>query len=56
MPNPSIVTILCKYCGKEIKVTKNDVLTIRDAKIIHDSSCIKCKIKRIFSLEKKDTK
>lgn len=52
MPYPSILTILCKYCGKEIKVTRNDVLTIKDAKTIYDSCCIKCKIKRMFHLEK----
>jgi hypothetical protein len=51
MPIPYIKT-LCKYCGKEIKVTRNDVLTLKDAKKMLESCCMKCKVKRILLLEK----
>jgi hypothetical protein len=52
MPYPSIVTTVCKYCGKEIKVTRNDVLTLKDAKKMLESCCLKCKVKGMLQLKK----
>jgi hypothetical protein len=52
MSYPSVVTTFCKYCGKEIKVTRNDVLNLKDAKIIADSCCMKCRITRLFHLKR----
>ncbi|WP_420491926.1 DUF2688 domain-containing protein [Neobacillus niacini] len=51
MTYPPKVTTLCKYCGKEIRVTRRDVLTVKDLKVILGSCCIKCKAKRIFQLK-----
>lgn len=51
--NPDTIkkTILCNYCGKEIKITRNDVLCIKDVKAMIDSCCMKCKNKRIFQFQ-----
>lgn len=51
MPISTNKKVVCKNCGKTIKVVRmGDVLGPKDAKLLFNSYCRKCKMKKIIGL------
>lgn len=51
MPISSNINVVCKNCGKTIKLVRvGDVLSPKDAKILFSSYCRKCKMKKLIGL------
>lgn len=51
MPVSTNKNVVCKNCGNTIKVVRvGDVLGPKDAKLLFDSYCRKCKIKKLIGL------
>ena len=52
IPISTYKTVLCKNCGRPIKIAKfGDVLGPKEAKILFDSCCVRCEIKHLLNLK-----
>lgn len=53
MPIAKNQVVLCKDCGKKLKIIRSgDVLTPKEAEELYYSYCTICKLKKVFSKKK----